>query len=82
MTERDTQRATRNTQHPLGLALSVRESIGFRGSLELAQEAERLGYRSLWTAEVGGIVKGICRGTSFMGVVPAEQFTVAASSGD
>ena len=43
------------TQHDLGLALPVRESIGFRGSLELAQEAERLGYRSLWTAEVSGM---------------------------
>ncbi len=43
------------TQCDLGLALPVRESIGFRGSLELAQEAERLGYRSLWTAEVSGM---------------------------
>ena len=43
------------TQRDLGLALPVRESIGFRGSLELAQEAERLGYRSLWTAEVSGM---------------------------
>jgi probable F420-dependent oxidoreductase len=39
----------------LGLALPVRESIGFKKSLELAQEAERLGYRSLWTAEVNGL---------------------------
>jgi len=43
------------TQHNLGLALPVREAIGFRGSFELAQEAERLGYRSLWTAEVSGL---------------------------
>jgi probable F420-dependent oxidoreductase len=41
-------------QHDLGLALPVRESIGFQKSLEFAQEAERLGYRSLWTAEVSG----------------------------
>jgi probable F420-dependent oxidoreductase len=39
----------------LGLALPVRETIGFRGSIALAQEAERLGYRSLWTAEVSGL---------------------------
>src|SRR5215475_8588924 len=39
----------------LGLALPVRETIGFRGSITLAQEAERLGYRSLWTAEVSGL---------------------------
>jgi probable F420-dependent oxidoreductase len=43
-----------DTQRDLGLALPVRESLGFRKSLELAQEAERLGYRSLWTAEVSG----------------------------
>ncbi len=43
------------TSHPLGLALPIRDSIGFRGSLDLAQEAERLGYRSLWTAEVSGM---------------------------
>jgi probable F420-dependent oxidoreductase len=42
------------TQQTLGLALPVRESLGFRRSLELAQEAERLGYRSLWTGEVSG----------------------------
>ena len=42
------------TQPGLGLALPVRESIGFRKSLELAKEAEQLGYRSLWTAEVSG----------------------------
>src|SRR5262245_25929520 len=41
-------------RHNLGLALPVRESIGFRHSLELAQEAERLGYCSLWTGEVSG----------------------------
>ncbi len=39
----------------LGLALPVRETIGFRGSMALAQEAEKLGYRSLWTAEVSGL---------------------------
>ncbi len=43
-----------NDKRPLGLALPVRETIGFRGSLEFAQEAERLGYDSLWTAEVNG----------------------------
>ena len=43
-----------SAQPGLGLALPVRESIGFRKSIELAQEAERLGYRSLWTAEVSG----------------------------
>src|SRR2546422_189176 len=43
------------THHDLRLALPVREAIGFRGSFELAQEAERLGYRSLWTAEVSGL---------------------------
>jgi probable F420-dependent oxidoreductase len=43
------------TQHGLGLALPVRESIGFQKSLELAREAERLGYCSLWTAEVSGV---------------------------
>ena len=43
------------TQSDLGLALPMRDSIGFRGSLDLAQEAERLGYRSLWTAEVNGM---------------------------
>ena len=43
------------TSHSLGLALPIRDSIGFRGSLDLAQEAERLGYRSLWTAEVSGM---------------------------
>lgn len=44
-----------DTQRDLGLALPVRESLGFQKSLELAQEAERLGYRSLWTAEVSGV---------------------------
>ena len=44
-----------DAQQNLGLALPVRESIGFRGSIALAQEAERLGYRSLWTAEVSGL---------------------------
>ena len=43
------------TPHSLGLALPIRDSIGFRGSLDLAREAERLGYRSLWTAEVSGM---------------------------
>jgi probable F420-dependent oxidoreductase len=43
-----------NGKHTLGLALPVRESIGFRGSMELAREAESLGYDSLWTAEVNG----------------------------
>jgi len=43
------------TQHGLGLALPVRESLGFHKSLELAKEAEQLGYRSLWTAEVNGL---------------------------
>jgi 5,10-methylenetetrahydromethanopterin reductase len=42
-------------QKDLGLALPMRDSIGFRRSLELAQEAERLGYRSLWTGEVSGL---------------------------
>lgn len=42
-------------QGGLGLALPVRERIGFRQTLELAQEAELLGYRSLWTAEVNGM---------------------------
>jgi probable F420-dependent oxidoreductase len=42
-------------QRDLGLALPIRESLGFQKSLELAQEAERLGYRSLWTAEVSGL---------------------------
>jgi len=46
---------TNHTQHNLGLALPVRESIGFHRSIELAREAERLGYRSLWTAEVSGM---------------------------
>ena len=43
-----------NSQSGLGLALPVRESIGFRKSIELAKEAEQVGYRSLWTAEVSG----------------------------
>ena len=43
-----------NSQSGLGLALPVRESIGFRKSIELAREAEQLGYRSLWTAGVSG----------------------------
>ncbi len=44
-----------DVQQHLGLALPVRETIGFRGSIDLAQEAERLGYRSLWTGEVSGL---------------------------
>jgi len=44
-----------NTSRDLGLALPVRESLGFPKSLELAKEAEQLGYRSVWTAEVSGI---------------------------
>jgi len=44
-----------DTQRDLGLALPVRESLGFQQSLELAMEAEQLGYRSLWTAEVSGV---------------------------
>jgi hypothetical protein len=36
-----------DAQQNLGLALPVRETIGFRGSIALAQEAERLGYRSV-----------------------------------
>lgn len=44
-----------DSQQALGLALPVRESIGFRRSIELAREAEQLGYRSLWTAEVSGL---------------------------
>jgi probable F420-dependent oxidoreductase len=44
----------RDSQRTLGLALPVRDSLGFRGSLELAREAEQLGYRSLWVGEVSG----------------------------
>jgi probable F420-dependent oxidoreductase len=43
------------TSANLGLALPLRESIGLQKSLELAREAEQLGYRSLWTAEVNGL---------------------------
>lgn len=39
-----------SVQAGLGLALPVWENIGFRKSIELAKEAEQLGYRSLWTA--------------------------------
>jgi probable F420-dependent oxidoreductase len=42
-------------KNALGLALPVRESVGFRDSIALAQEAEQLGYCSLWTAEVSGL---------------------------
>ncbi|MSQ47389.1 MAG: LLM class flavin-dependent oxidoreductase [Deltaproteobacteria bacterium] len=39
----------------LGLALPLRENVGLQKTLELAREAEQLGYRSLWTAEVNGL---------------------------
>ena len=42
------------TTTDLGLALPMRDYIGFPRTLELVQEAEQLGYRSVWTAEVNG----------------------------
>src|SRR5439155_25561512 len=80
-----------DTQRDLGLALPVRESIGFRKSLELAQEADRLGYRSLWTAEVSGadaltvlsayatVTSGVQLGTAVIAIQPRTPVMTAMS---